>query len=96
MFKLNNIKIYKIFNSKTILIDDFLKKHFLDKIINELSSIEKNAKDVKSFFLKGKSKKKEYLNFDEFSLNQKLLIKKLSSEKFRRFSTLLSDFSIYE
>jgi Rps23 Pro-64 3,4-dihydroxylase Tpa1-like proline 4-hydroxylase len=85
MFKLNNIKIYKIFNSKTILIDDFLKKHFLDKIINELSSIEKNAKDVKSFFLKGKSKKKEYLNFDEFSLNQKLLIKKLSSEKFRRF-----------
>ena len=32
MFKLNNIKIYKIFNSKIILIDNFLKKNFLDKI----------------------------------------------------------------
>ena len=85
MYKFFNEQIYKIPKSKIILIENFLNKEFLDKIRNEVLLLEKKSKNVKKFYLKDKSKKDEYLDYNEYYKNQTKLIKYLSSKKFKDY-----------
>lgn len=83
---------YSFPKSNILLIDNFLKKDFLEKIYKEIIILENTSKYIRKFILKRKSLKKEFLNYSEFYSNQKKLIKVLSSKKFKDF--LKSKFKI--
>lgn len=79
------IKLYKLYNSKIIVIDNFLSLSFFQKVLIEILELDKISINKKIFDLKRKSNKIEFINFDEFFTNQKKLIKFLSSAKFKKF-----------
>jgi len=94
MISLKSIKvrIIPLYNSKILLIDNFLKIKFFSKLANEISLLEEKSINVKSYNVKSKSQKKEFLDYKEFYYNQKKLVKFLSSKKFTNF--LKSKFEI--
>jgi Rps23 Pro-64 3,4-dihydroxylase Tpa1-like proline 4-hydroxylase len=75
----------KITNSKIIILENFLKKNFYEKIAEEISWLKTNKNCDKIFILKKKIIKKEYTNYNNFGKNQKKLISLLSSKKFKIF-----------
>ena len=87
MISLKSIKVKTIplYNSKILLIDNFLKKNFFLKLVNEISLLEEKSVNVKSYNVKSKSQKKEFLDYNEYFPNQKKLVKYLSSKKFTKF-----------
>jgi hypothetical protein len=58
----SKIQEFEINKSKILLIDNFLNKKFIKKIILENKKLNQNIKEYKKFNIKGKSLKKEFLN----------------------------------
>lgn len=84
----SKIQEFEINKSKILLIDNFLNKKFIKKIILENKKLNQNIKEYKKFNIKGKSLKKEFLNYNKFYINQKKLISNLSSKRIKNFLKL--------
>jgi Rps23 Pro-64 3,4-dihydroxylase Tpa1-like proline 4-hydroxylase len=85
MLNYNHIVRKKIANSKIIILENFLKKSFYEKIVKEITWLQKNRKCDKNFIFNKKIIKKEFTNYNNFKKNQKKLILLLNSEQFKIF-----------
>ena len=81
-FKENKLNLNK---SKGFVIENFLDQKKINILNKEIILLENKSKNFKKFFLKQKSKKTEYLDFNEYYTYQKNLIKSLSTKKFRDY-----------
>jgi hypothetical protein len=85
MLNYNHIVRKKIANSKIIILENFLKKSFYEKIVKEITWLQKNRKCDKNFIFNKKIIKKEFTNYNNFKKNQKKLISLLNSKQFKIF-----------
>jgi Rps23 Pro-64 3,4-dihydroxylase Tpa1-like proline 4-hydroxylase len=85
MLNYSHIVRKKIANSKIIILENFLKKSFYEKIAKEITWLQKNKKCDKNFILNKKIIKKEFTNYNNFRKNQKKLISLLNSKTFKIF-----------
>ena len=60
-------------------------KKFYKLVLKEILKLERSSKNIKSFIIKNKSSKKEFLDFSEYYPNQKKIIEILSSNSFKKF-----------
>jgi Rps23 Pro-64 3,4-dihydroxylase Tpa1-like proline 4-hydroxylase len=74
-------KFYNYPKSKVLKIENFLTLKFLNLIKKEIILMQKKNTH-KTFYLKGKSNKAEYLDYSKYFKNSKKLIDYLSEKKF--------------
>ena len=79
------VETFKFPKSKIIGITNFLNKKFYKLVLKEILKLERSSKNIKSFIIKNKSSKKEFLDFSEYYPNQKKIIEILSSNSFKKF-----------
>lgn len=85
MLNYSHIVRKKIANSKIIILENFLKESFYEKITKEITWLQKNKKCDKNFTFNKKIIKKEFTNYNSFKKNQKKLISLLNSKQFKTF-----------
>ena len=66
MLNYSHIVSKKIANSKIIILENFLKQSFYEKIAKEITWLQKNKKCDKNFIFNKTIIKKEFTNYNNF------------------------------